>query len=449
MIWNNLKVRNKIFICFLLPVVLVVLFVVQTVTVSTDVSKASGQILQKLDGAGAVDAAVQVKSIDALVNKLEYEVLIIAVFFVLGAIGASIILGRAISKPLFDSMCMANKIAKGDLDLWMGKKVNQDEYGNLQESIVHMADNLKNIVKKISSLSSQVSGSSLNVSTTTSRINSTIDEQAMQIDQSTQATSQVSQNILTVVNNARDASEAVVESVRVAGEGKSVVDQTVSSILNIAGNVEKSSQTVGTLGESSKKIGDIIGVINDIASQTNLLALNAAIEAARAGEQGRGFAVVADEVRKLAEKTSKATNEITEMIVKIQQDTEESVQSMMKNKDEAEEGVRLGEQAKASLDIIVNASERCNDLVQSISESTIEQSSAVEQVSATVDNIAHTFQDSRQAITDIVSSTDELTRVSKDLMSMVSWFNTGSEQPHSHSKKISSNALENHTDSLS
>jgi methyl-accepting chemotaxis protein len=193
-------------------------------------------------------------------------------------------------------------------------------------------------------------------------------------------------------------------------------------MLKIAQNIETSSKTIGELGESSKKIGDIIGVINDIAGQTNLLALNAAIEAARAGEQGRGFAVVADEVRKLAEKTSKATEEITAMISKIQNDTEISVQSMNTNMSEAEGGVILANQAKDSLCKIVDASERCLDMVRSIATATEEQSTAIDQVSSGMENVAGVFESSRNSISEINTAVNDLARIAGELMNLVAWF---------------------------
>jgi methyl-accepting chemotaxis protein len=430
--WNNLKVRNKIIFCYALPVALIIFFAIQIQTLSNNVSQASESIAQELKSSGQNDIAdkvvPQIEQINGSVNKLGYAALALSFFFIAGAFVGGLLLVRSVSMPVYESMCMANKIAGGDLDVWI-KKASKDECGQLQEAMKNMADNLKNIVTQITVLSGTVASSSKNVWATTNGINKSIDEQAMQIQQSFEATSRVSQTIMNVAKNAVDASDATGESVKVATEGKSVVEQTVSSMLNIAGNVDKSSKTVEHLGESSKKIGDIIDVINDIAGQTNLLALNAAIEAARAGEQGRGFAVVADEVRKLAEKTSKATDEITDMIKMIQQDTRESIQSMMKNKEEAEEGVSHGEQAKTSLDRIVSASDRCKDQVQSITASTEEQSSAIEEVSSISENLTNTFEGSRQAITNIISSTDELAKVSTELQKMVSWFNTGSDSP--------------------
>ncbi|MBC8412934.1 MAG: methyl-accepting chemotaxis protein [Nitrospira sp.] len=439
MIWKNLTVKNKILACYIMPVLLIILFTVQAVKISQYVSETIGDAvieLKKMDGSDVMLELIgRMQGVDSAVNNLESQILVISLVFIAGALVGVVLLVNSISKPVIDSVWMANKIAKGNLDVWLGKNISTDECGNLQLAIKDMADSLKKIVKQISILSTKVAESSKNVWGTTDKIQAAIDNQAGYINESSQATSQVSDTILNVVTNANDVAEAAGESVMVAGEGKLVVDRTVSSILNIAGNVEKSTKTVEELGEGSKKIGAIISVINDIANQTNLLALNAAIEAARAGEQGRGFAVVADEVRKLAEKTGHATSEITEMITKIQHDTEESVNSMLQNKEESEEGVMLGEKAKESLDKIVAASERCKSLVLSISSSAEEQASAVEQVSTSVSGIAGSFQESRDAISDIVSSTKELNIVSQELMNLVAWFNTGSDAPYAGTKK--------------
>ncbi|MBI5409821.1 MAG: methyl-accepting chemotaxis protein [Nitrospirae bacterium] len=330
---------------------------------------------------------------------------------------------KKIITELKETVSVANSLKDGELATAIDIK-NDDEIGQLKNALSIMTENLKKIVGQIKDVSSTVASSSEEMSATISQITSGIDDQAHQIEQSATAITEVSQTIIEVAKNASSASDAAKDSVHIAGEGKSVVEQTVTSMLNIADNVEKSSQTIGELGESSKQIGDIINVINDIAGQTNLLALNAAIEAARAGEQGRGFAVVADEVRKLAEKTGKATEEITEMIKKIQRETETSVESMKKNKEEAEEGVKQAGQAKESLDKIVQASEKCLEMVRSIAAATEEQSSAVNEVSSGMENIAGSFGTSRDAVSQINTSSNELARVAGDLKNLISWFKT-------------------------
>jgi methyl-accepting chemotaxis protein len=371
------------------------------------------------------------------IGRLRTGALITFLISLLVAATAFYFVRRNIISQLHATVDVAERLKDGDLTVEIDV-LSGDETGELQSAMKGMVESLKKMVGQIMGHSHTMASNSEEVSVTTAQITTGIDDQSQQIEQAVSATTEVSQTIMDVAKNATDASDSARESVEIANDGKSVVEQTVSSMMKIAANVETSSKKIGELGESSKKIGDIIDVINDIASQTNLLALNAAIEAARAGEQGRGFAVVADEVRKLAEKTSQATEEIIGMINKIQQDTNVSVQSMDKNKTEAEEGVKLAGQAKESLDKIVAASEQCLDMVQSIAASTEEQSAAIEQVSSGMENVAGVFGSSREGVSQINMATNELARISSELMQLVSWFKMDAR---SASHKSSGNAV--------
>jgi methyl-accepting chemotaxis protein len=394
---KNMKIKYLIMSCIYSPLILIAIFNIWLL------------IFIDTGGPGSVT------------GKIIWGVVIISGLLIAGGALVSWILINKIVNPLNAGISITSQMAAGEINIEIEEGAN-DELGGLQAALKELSMNLSRIVGQIKDVSSTVASSSEEVSATTAQITSGIDDQAKQIDQSAAAITEVSQSIVEVARNAANASDAAKESVNIAGEGKTVVEKTVTSMLNIAENVEKSSQTIGELGESSKQIGAIINVINDIAGQTNLLALNAAIEAARAGEQGRGFAVVADEVRKLAEKTAKATDEITEMIKKIQRETELSVKSMMQNKEEAEEGVTMANHAKESLDKIVHASETCLQMVHSIAAATEEQSSAIEQVSSTMEKVANVFGSSRDSVTQINTSTNELARIAGELRDLVSWF---------------------------
>ncbi|MEW6653432.1 MAG: methyl-accepting chemotaxis protein, partial [Bacteroidota bacterium] len=209
-------------------------------------------------------------------------------------------------------------------------------------------------------------------------------------------------------------------------EGGKVVGQTIEGMNRIAVVVKQSADTVQQLGKSSDQIGEIVQVIDDIADQTNLLALNAAIEAARAGEQGRGFAVVADEVRKLAERTTKATKEIANMIKQIQKDTSEAVISMTSGTVEVEKGKELADEAGKSLSQIISGAEQVVDIVTQVAAASEEQSSAAEQISKNLESINHVTNESATGIQQIARASEDLNRLTLNLQELISRFKISS-----------------------
>src|SRR5208337_2760755 len=219
-------------------------------------------------------------------------------------------------------------------------------------------------------------------------------DQLAQIDQIASATAEMSQTIVDVAKNASYASEMAKGATDIADKGKDTVKKAVDAIMSISDSVRESSDTIEELGRSSHEIGEIVAVINDIADQTNLLALNAAIEAARAGEQGRGFAVVADEVRKLAERSSKATAEIGRMITAIQVEVEKAVSSMNEGTKRVNIGVECSVKAGEALSTIVSSIYSLQSMVQQIASATEQMSTVSEQISGDVETVASVSKES-------------------------------------------------------
>ena len=200
------------------------------------------------------------------------------------------------------------------------------------------------------------------------------------------------------------------------------MDETIRGMERISEVVRKSAETVQELGNSSNQIGEIIQVIDDIADQTNLLALNAAIEAARAGEQGRGFAVVADEVRKLAERTTKATKEIAAMIKKIQKDTVGAVESMQQGTEEVQKGKELARKAGTSLNEIITGAQKVVDIITQVAAASEEQSSTSEQISKSIESISSVTQQSAGGVQQIAHAAEDLNRLTVNLQELVANF---------------------------
>ncbi|MEM9373287.1 MAG: methyl-accepting chemotaxis protein, partial [Planctomycetota bacterium] len=207
-----------------------------------------------------------------------------------------------------------------------------------------------------------------------------------------------------------------------AEEGGTVVADTITEIQGIADQVRQSVDAVAALGVKSEQIGEIIAVINDIADQTNLLALNAAIEAARAGEHGRGFAVVADEVRKLAERTTTATEQVSRSIREIQSDTKTAIEQIEQGSSRVENGVQMASNAGGSLDRIVDASQTLRSMVDDIAHAIEEQKIGADQIAHSTTGIVQVTQESASAATEANAAAANLSQQAERLLSMTSQF---------------------------
>ncbi|HZZ14751.1 MAG TPA: methyl-accepting chemotaxis protein, partial [Candidatus Sulfotelmatobacter sp.] len=244
-------------------------------------------------------------------------------------------------------------------------------------------------------------------------------DQTMQVATAMQ---QMSSTVTSVSDSCNKAAEAARQAAETARLGGSIVEGTLTKMRVIADSVGATAKKMEELGQSSEQIGRIIGVIDDIADQTNLLALNAAIEAARAGEQGRGFAVVADEVRKLAERTTTATKEIAQMIKTIQGETKAAVDAMESGTRQVEEGVTSTAQAGDSLRSIIQMSEQVGGMITEIATAANQQSSTTEQVNMNIEQIAKLVKESAVGAQQSATACQDLSSLALDLQTMVGRF---------------------------
>lgn len=318
----------------------------------------------------------------------------------------------------------AEKVANGELNVSIDV-AGGDEIAKMGKIFTEMASSLGEIADNINAATTELAIQAEEFSSNADKASTSSEQQSSAIEESSAAVEEMSRTIIDVAQNAHDASDASRESSNIAQEGRSAVQQTVNGITQIAGTVTDLSGLIEKLGANSAQIGTIVSVINDIADQTNLLALNAAIEAARAGEQGRGFAVVADEVRKLAERTSKATSEIAGMTKDIQKDTELAVVSMQRGKAQAEDGVTLAQKANESLDKIVDASERGTEMIIQIATAAEELGATASQISRTTVSVADLTRESADLISKMNESSGQLATLAVSLKKTAGWFKTG------------------------
>lgn len=301
---------------------------------------------------------------------------------------------------------------------------SRDEIGKTAEAFNRFMEQLQNIIRKVKQATDQVASSSAELSATAIQVEKGSESQVEQAAAAASAMVEMKSTVADVAKNASEAASFSKSANTTAERGGEVITETVTGMQKIAQSVEGAATVISSLGQSSEQIGEIVSLINDIADQTNLLALNAAIEAARAGEQGRGFAVVADEVRKLAERTAKATAEIGKMIKAIQSDTKKAVVSMKQGTREAESGVILANEAGGALLEIVEGSQRLTDMISQIATAAEEQSAVSTEVSNSVGAISRVAKENNTAVTQIAGAADELLKLSTDLQKMVGFFNT-------------------------
>jgi|WetSurMetagenome_2_1015567.scaffolds.fasta_scaffold00239_17 methyl-accepting chemotaxis protein len=328
---------------------------------------------------------------------------------------------RSVTGPINNAVETANKIAEGDLTVNIETK-GGGETGRLLHAMKLMLDKLKELIGDMRQASVEVAAGSEELSSSSVQITRTMDSQSGRATQIAASSEEMSQTIIDIAKNASNIASAATDTVEIARKGAEVVDKSVVESKAISATVNSSAVVMQTLGAKSQQIGEIISVIEDIADQTNLLALNAAIEAARAGEQGRGFAVVADEVRKLAERTAKATAEIGSTISSIQVEVDHAVKAMHETTQQVENGLNYSTEAGKQLEAIVNSVSSLQDTVLQIASATEEMAKTSESISGDIQEIAGDSKEMSSDSDKIAQSSSELARLAGNLRGVVEKF---------------------------
>jgi len=309
-----------------------------------------------------------------------------------------------------------------DGDLTVTASVTEDFTGTIADSINYSVDQLRDLVATINLTAGQVAGAVQETQATAMHLAQASEHQAQQIAEASTAINQMAQSIDQVSANAAESSAVAERSVEIANKGNEVVHNTIHGMDNIREQIQDTAKRIKRLGESSQEIGDIVSLIDDIADQTNILALNAAIQASMAGDAGRGFAVVADEVQRLAERSSAATRQIETLVRAIQADTNEAVISMEQTTTEVVRGARLAQDAGVALEEIEGVSKTLAALIQSISNAAQQQTSSAGQISLTMNVIQQITTQTSSGSTATAESIGNLAKMASQLRRSVSGF---------------------------
>jgi methyl-accepting chemotaxis protein len=333
------------------------------------------------------------------------------------------LLRQAVLKPLVTVDGILKDLAEGEGDLTKRVPVTgKDEIGSLAQWFNTFMDKLHGTVSKVAHVTDRVAAASAELAATAEEMSRGSENLTSRSVQTSSSVEEMNATVNEVAQNSSKAATMAQDTVTTAQNSRTVVEETVTGMSHIAESVAHSAALIETLGKSSDQIGEIVRVIQDIADQTNLLALNAAIEAARAGEQGRGFAVVADEVRKLAERTTKATKEIGDMIRQIQQDTKGAVQSMQEGTNKVTGGVTLVNKMGDALATIVQRVNETAEMIRQIAVASEEQSVATQQIAGDVENVARVSKEAAGSAAESAKACHDLSQMTTELQSIVGGF---------------------------
>jgi methyl-accepting chemotaxis protein len=368
---------------------------------------------------------LETKDRELLVSKktsMKVAILIGSILALVIAIVVATLLSRSIIIPLQRVVTRAKEIASGDLTGSAIETVGNDELTELTVSINDITTSLQDIIQQISGSANELSSASAQLQSTALKTSQGMESQRSEIDQVATGMNEMSATVQEVAHNASLAATSASDADAAANEGRCLVSKNMGGITQLAQGIENASQTINKLGDDTNSVDSILTVITGIAEQTNLLALNAAIEAARAGEQGRGFAVVADEVRTLASRTQESTQEIRAMLDKLKAGAGDAVKAMTDGYEQSQNSVELAKNASNSIDKITHAVTAINDMNTQTATAAEEQSVVAEEMNRSVVQISNEADETLQNTRETSAAAEQVGNLSSSMQDIVSRF---------------------------